>query len=264
MMKTCFSVLLLVPQIALVGCGSGASNSGAMTPHGPHRVIAAAEIQQAAAAASILVVLDNEGSYWAVRSSQIGAVGDNSITLPAGTVVAIAGAPEATEEFSVNEDGVARRLAASLSQSGSGGSFSFTQDREGHLLEAGTTQHLPATKIVWVSKIVAPRVAAGAPNGGSCPPGRVDGCQWIEVEDSRFKAIEPSVLEFKPGGKLVQYAHGDKFENGTWSQEGDQVYFEMNEKSMEFHGKIDGDRLVGNGHSRRGEDFRWLLKRGVR
>ncbi len=56
-------------------------------------------------------------------------------------------------------------------------------------------------------------------------------------------------VEFKAGGEMVYTYNGVTHRNATWTQDGDKVYFEMNMKYCEFHGKLSGDSLEGESHN---------------
>jgi hypothetical protein len=62
-------------------------------------------------------------------------------------------------------------------------------------------------------------------------------------------------VEFRAGGEMVYSYNGATYRNATWTQDGDKVYFEMNMKYCEFHGKLSGDSVEGESHNVAG--LRW-------
>src|SRR4051812_27744672 len=73
-------------------------------------------------------------------------------------------------------------------------------------------------------------------------PVLVEGTSW-SGKDSQGK---PYTFRFLPGGHLDYTSPTGTFRNGTWSQTGDAVYMETNQRYWEFNGTVRGDSLVGN------------------
>ena len=69
--------------------------------------------------------------------------------------------------------------------------------------------------------------------------------------------VGPTVYHFEPGGVLKYSYRGATWRNATWRQEGDKVYFEMNQKFREFEGTMAGDVISGKSWNTRGD--KWLL-----
>jgi Xaa-Pro aminopeptidase len=56
----------------------------------------------------------------------------------------------------------------------------------------------------------------------------------------------------------LHYTCGGKdYINGTWKQDGDTVYIEMNNKYAEYHGSITGTHIEGTAHNVKGHDWTW-------
>lgn len=88
----------------------------------------------------------------------------------------------------------------------------------------------------------------------------LQGSRWNLVEDSRMPELPDWSYEFASGGKLVQHKYNDKFPNGTWTQDGTCVSFEINQKYVEFSGVIKGNRIEGTGRGAGGA-FTWAVVR---
>ena len=52
-------------------------------------------------------------------------------------------------------------------------------------------------------------------------------------------------LTFEAGGKIRWSHSGNSYTTGSWSQDGNAVYIEMNKKYCEFKGHIQGDAITG-------------------
>jgi hypothetical protein len=50
---------------------------------------------------------------------------------------------------------------------------------------------------------------------------------------------------FEKNGSLTYGYSGNTFKNGTWNLQGNALYFEMNNKYLEFRGVMNGDVIQG-------------------
>jgi hypothetical protein len=93
----------------------------------------------------------------------------------------------------------------------------------------------------------APRVAADDEK-----PPSVEGTEWVGPDlPEQFV----TTYRFEKGGKLVYHYNGTTYDNGTWKQDGDKVYFEVNDKYREAKLKIKGDTLSGDSWNTTGKKW---------
>ena len=71
----------------------------------------------------------------------------------------------------------------------------------------------------------------------------------------------PITLEFLVGGILRYTTSNGTFSNGTWTQMGNTVQFEMNGHFADFSGRIRGARMSGGAHNRQDRAWDWEATR---
>src|SRR5262245_26947622 len=83
--------------------------------------------------------------------------------------------------------------------------------------------------------------------------------ETLSVADTTWTGLtyekHPITIEFKAGGEMVYSYNGQTYRNATWTQDGEKVYFEMNQKYCEFNGKLAANTLEGESHNVTG--LRW-------
>jgi hypothetical protein len=62
-------------------------------------------------------------------------------------------------------------------------------------------------------------------------------------------------IDFLPDGKMTVSYNGASYNKAGWNQDGDKVYYEMNDRYCEFEGKLSGETIEGETHNVRGK--RW-------
>ena len=65
-------------------------------------------------------------------------------------------------------------------------------------------------------------------------------------------------LDFNPDGKMTVTYNGSSYNRASWKQDGDKVYYEMNNRYCEFNGKFVGDLIEGDTHNVTGK--RWTTR----
>jgi len=81
----------------------------------------------------------------------------------------------------------------------------------------------------------------------------LDGTTWIVAETNG----DNDIFNFLPGGTLSYSYQNGSYTNGTWKQDGDSVYIEMNHKYVEYHGKISGSHIDGTASNVKGHHWTW-------
>lgn len=66
---------------------------------------------------------------------------------------------------------------------------------------------------------------------------------------------------FQASGALHYKSPTGVFKNGTWTQTGEKIYFEMNDKYSEYRGTIAGDTMAGKASNTAGRKWTWVVKR---
>lgn len=80
------------------------------------------------------------------------------------------------------------------------------------------------------------------------------GTTWVGHSD----AVDAEMtVRFEPGGVLEYRYRSQTFRNGTWTQKGEEVYFETNKKYWEFKGRMKGRVITGRSWNCQGG--RWDL-----
>ncbi len=81
----------------------------------------------------------------------------------------------------------------------------------------------------------------------------IAGTSWNAIETIGFT----DVFDFLSDGRLHYTCDGKDYINGTWKQDGDTVYIEMNNKFTEYNGLITGTHIEGTAHNVRGKNWTW-------
>jgi hypothetical protein len=71
-------------------------------------------------------------------------------------------------------------------------------------------------------------------------------------------------VDFAADGKMTVSYNGTSYNRASWKQDGDKVYYEMNDRYCEFNGKFRGDAIEGDSHNVRGRAWSTRLTRVVR
>jgi len=66
---------------------------------------------------------------------------------------------------------------------------------------------------------------------------------------------------FEPNGTLTYGYDMNKWKGGSWKLEGNALYFEMNQKYLEFRGTVTGDMIQGEAWNVQGSRWQTLLAR---
>jgi hypothetical protein len=72
------------------------------------------------------------------------------------------------------------------------------------------------------------------------------------------------IIDFLPDGKMTVSYNGASYTKAGWRQDGDKVYYEMNDRYCEFDGKLVGDAIDGETHNVRGKRWTTSLTRLAR
>ena len=102
--------------------------------------------------------------------------------------------------------------------------------------------------------LVAARESGQGPKFPSyAPAASVAGTTWVGT-DSDGHYYE---YHFQAGGALHYQSPTGFFKNGTWKQDGDAIYMEMNQKYAEYRGRISGKRMKGRASNVTGKKWTW-------
>lgn len=85
----------------------------------------------------------------------------------------------------------------------------------------------------------------------------IAGTTWAgkDVNDDHY------VFRFLADGTVHYTTPEGSWKNGTWKQEGDEVYMEMNDRYAERVGTIVGSRMKGRGWNVAGLEWTWEVER---
>src|SRR5271157_2839653 len=81
------------------------------------------------------------------------------------------------------------------------------------------------------------------------------GTSWNVVETN--SSGDRDIFNFMPDGTLSYSYQNGSYTNGTWKQNGDSVYIEMNNKLVEYKGRITGSHIEGTASNVKGENWTW-------
>ncbi len=79
------------------------------------------------------------------------------------------------------------------------------------------------------------------------------GSSWNVVETDGDRDI----FNFMPNGTLAYSYQNGSYTNGTWKQDGDSIYIEMNNKYVEYTGRITGAHIEGKASNIKGNNWTW-------
>jgi hypothetical protein len=68
-------------------------------------------------------------------------------------------------------------------------------------------------------------------------------------------------IDFATDGKMTVSYNKASYTTASWKQDGDNVYYEMNNRYCEFAGKLAGDTIDGETHNVRGRKWATTLTR---
>jgi hypothetical protein len=68
-------------------------------------------------------------------------------------------------------------------------------------------------------------------------------------------------IDFAPDGGMTVSYNGMSFNRASWKQDGDKIYYEMNERYCEFNGKLAEDTISGDSHNIKGRSWETKLTR---
>jgi hypothetical protein len=71
-------------------------------------------------------------------------------------------------------------------------------------------------------------------------------------------------FEFGADGQVTVMYNGSPIKAASWKQDGDKIWFELNNKYCEFNGKIVGDRIEGQCHNVAGTRWDVVLTKWIR
>jgi hypothetical protein len=111
--------------------------------------------------------------------------------------------------------------------------------------------------VVVVACVAAAAVAAPVPKSLRSKVADVTGTVWVSDET----AVNLGVIEytFLEGGKLSwhQVGKNDVSTNGSWRQEGDHLYWEVNQKYVDYNVDFRGGRFEGGAVNK--TNTRWTI-----
>jgi osmotically-inducible protein OsmY len=84
------------------------------------------------------------------------------------------------------------------------------------------------------------------------------GTSWNVVETN--SSGDRDIFNFMPDGTLSYSYQNGSYTNGTWKQDGDSVYIEMNHKFVEYKGRITGSHIEGTASNVKGENWTWTAE----
>src|SRR3954454_16971989 len=104
--------------------------------------------------------------------------------------------------------------------------------------------------------LLAVLVAAPAPAAPRLKPEKNDapalaGTSWAGKTAEGWDMT----IDFLPDGKMTVSYNGASYNKAGWKQDGDKVYYEMNDRYCEFEGKFSGEAIEGETRNVRGK--RW-------
>lgn len=82
------------------------------------------------------------------------------------------------------------------------------------------------------------------------------GTSWNVVETDSIGSRD--IYNFMPDGTLAYSYQNGSYTNGTWKQDGDSIYIEMNHKFVEYEGRIKGRHIEGTAANIKGEKWTWI------
>lgn len=113
------------------------------------------------------------------------------------------------------------------------------------------------TPALFVLTLVAPVGAAPRlkPEKKDAPP--LVGTSWAGKTAEGWDMT----IDFAADGKMTVSYNKASYTTASWKQDGDKVYYEMNNRYCEFNGKLAGDTIDGESHNVRGRKWSTTLTR---
>jgi hypothetical protein len=71
----------------------------------------------------------------------------------------------------------------------------------------------------------------------------------------------PMTIDFMADGKMTVSYNKATYTRASWRQDGEKVYYEMNDKYCEFNGRMAGDTIEGGTHNVVGRKWETKLTR---
>ena len=105
----------------------------------------------------------------------------------------------------------------------------------------------------WVADL---RNLPASSANGSVPS--LAGSSWNVVETN--SSGDRDIFNFLPDGTLAYSYQNGSYSNGTWKQDGDSIYIEMNNKYVEYTGRITGTHIEGKASNIKGENWTWVAE----
>jgi hypothetical protein len=82
------------------------------------------------------------------------------------------------------------------------------------------------------------------------------GTSWTVVETD--SSGDRDIFNFMPDGTLAYSYQNGSYTNGTWKQDSDSIYIEMNKKFVEYTGRITGTHIEGKASNIKKENWTWI------
>ncbi|MGD0292343.1 MAG: hypothetical protein ABSB30_00665 [Terracidiphilus sp.] len=112
----------------------------------------------------------------------------------------------------------------------------------------GNAWNVKGRKWTWVAD--KQNLPASAINGGVAS---LAGTSWTVVETDGDRDI----FNFLADGTLSYSYQNGSYTNGTWKQDVDSIYIEMNNKFVEYQGRISGTHIAGKAWNIKGHHWTW-------
>jgi hypothetical protein len=104
----------------------------------------------------------------------------------------------------------------------------------------------------WTWAADKQNLPASAANGGVASIG---GTSWTVVETN--SSGDRDIFNFMPNGTLAYSYQNGSYTNGTWKQDVDSIYIEMNNKFVEYQGRVTGTHIEGKASNTKKENWTW-------
>ena len=119
-----------------------------------------------------------------------------------------------------------------------------------------------AVKRIAIFALLTVAVGLSVPAFAQSPPqpslygtaASVAGSSWNVIETDGDKDI----FTFMADGSLHYWDGKKDYANGTWKQDGDSIYIEMNNKFCEYQGRITGTHMEGKAWNVKGKNWTWV------
>ncbi len=93
------------------------------------------------------------------------------------------------------------------------------------------------------------------PSSGNGKAASLAGTSWNVVETDAIGSRD--IFNFMPDGTLSYSYQNGTYSNGTWKQDGDSIYIEMNHKYVEYSGQITDTHVEGKAWNVKGLTWTW-------